>query len=172
VFLAPGLLRRGYIESWNLTFERKLAWDLVGALGYVGTHTVRELGGLNINAGSPGLGTAGEPLFAKFGRIATTTLLEPAFGANYNSLQARLDRRFSNGLMLKGSYTYSHAIDFTDDDAGGFTFHSLSQLGRNRALAGFDRTHILTVSGIYEFPFGPGKRWLNQKGPLAAVARS
>ena len=30
---------------------------------------------------------------------------------------------------------------------------------RNRALADFDRPHNLQIYGIYELPFGPGKRW-------------
>jgi hypothetical protein len=172
VFLAPGLLRRGYIESWNLTLEQKLMAEVVGTIAYVGTHTVRQFGGLNINAGSPGLGTAGEALYSSFGRTATTTLLEPAFGAGYHSMQATLNRRFAGGLMVKGTYTFSRAIDFTDDAAGGLTFNTPNQIQRNRASAGFDRTHILVVSGVYELPFGPGKRWFKKRGIASALVRS
>ena len=170
-YLAPGLFRRGYIESSNLTLERKLPLEFIATVAYVGTHTVRELVSRNINYGSPGSGTAGEPLFAAFGRTASTSLIDPAFGANYNSLQATLNRRFAGGLMLKGSYTFSRAIDFTDDAAGGLIFVTPSQIERNRALAGFDRTHMFVMSAIYEIPFGPGKKWL-QKGFASRLVRS
>jgi hypothetical protein len=88
-------------------------------------------------------------------------LLNPAFGSIYHSLQATLNRRFSGGLFVKGSYTFSRAIDFTDDEPGGLTFNTPNQIGRNRALAGYDRTHLFQMSTIYEVPFGPKKRFLN-----------
>jgi Carboxypeptidase regulatory-like domain len=34
---------RGYIESWNLFIQRDLGWKMVGNVGYVGTHDVRQL---------------------------------------------------------------------------------------------------------------------------------
>jgi hypothetical protein len=159
--LPQGLLRRGYIESWNFIAERKLPGSLIGTVGYVGTHTVRPFVTVDINAGSPGLGTAGRPAFATFGRTVATNLLNPAFGSIYHSLQATLNRRFSGGLFVKGSYTFSRAIDFTDDEPGGLTFNTPNQIGRNRALAGYDRTHLFQMSTIYEVPFGPKKRFLN-----------
>ena len=36
--------------------------------------------------------------------------------SEYNSLQVAFNRQFSKGLLLKGAYTWSHAIDYTDDD--------------------------------------------------------
>jgi hypothetical protein len=41
---------RGYIESWNLFFEREFTNQLVGNLGYVGTHQVRQLIGYTLDA--------------------------------------------------------------------------------------------------------------------------
>src|SRR5207248_5128337 len=40
--------------------------------------------------------------------------------------------------------------------------------GRNKALAGFDRTHNVQMYGIYDLPFGAGKRYL-QSGVLGHV---
>ena len=34
---------RGYIESWNMFVQRDLGWNMVGNVGYVGTHDVRQL---------------------------------------------------------------------------------------------------------------------------------
>ena len=60
--------------------------------------------------------------------------------------------------MFKGAYTYSKAIDFADDDgwqAVGWNWAPVFH--RNRAAAGFDRTHILQMGWVYELPFGKGK---------------
>ena len=60
--------------------------------------------------------------------------------------------------MVKGAYTYSKTIDYTDDDgwaAVGWNWAPVFQ--RNRAAAGFDRTHVLQIGWLYELPFGKGK---------------
>jgi hypothetical protein len=36
--------------------------------------------------------------------------------SNYHSLQMALNRPFKNGLLLKGAYTFSKALNETDDD--------------------------------------------------------
>jgi len=166
-----GHFPRGYIESWNLILERRLPGDLVTSLGYVGTHSVRPLVNIDINAGSPGLGTAGRPYFSRYQRSIATNVLTPNFGANYNSLQATLNRRFSNGMFAKVSYTFSRATNFTDNSPGGLTFNTPNQLSRNRARSGYDRTHNLQLSGIYELPFGPRKKWLKNHNVLSLLAR-
>ncbi len=39
----------------------------------------------------------------------------------------------------------------------------------NTALQSFDRTHNLQITNLTELPFGPGKRWLNGGGVVAAI---
>jgi hypothetical protein len=41
---------------------------------------------------------------------------------------------------------------------------------RNRAVAGYDRTHMFAMGFVYELPFGPNKSWA-QSGPLSALLR-
>ena len=80
-----------------------------------------------------------------------------------------MNRSFSQGLMIKGAYTYSKAIDYTDDDGWasvGWNWAPVFQ--RNRAAAGFDRTHVLQMGWVYELPFGKGKM-LAKSGIAAAV---
>jgi hypothetical protein len=47
---APKDYRRGYIESWNLFVQRDMGLHFVANLGYVGTHQVRQLAGVTLNA--------------------------------------------------------------------------------------------------------------------------
>ena len=110
--VANQMLHRGYIQSWNLIVERKLPAEMVGSLGYVGSASVNGFAFLDINASQiPGSGDEGRPLFAEFGRTTTTREWDGRTHSNYHSLQATLNRRFSGGLLLKGAYTYSKAID-------------------------------------------------------------
>lgn len=156
-------LKRGYVQSWNFTVERELPGSFIGSVAYVGTQTVRSFADLNINASEPGGGTAGRALYSKFGRTADTNAWNGFLSANYHSLQMAINRHAAAGLTIKGAYTYSKAINMTDDDGwAGLSFNAPSQLARNRALAGYDRTHIFQMGWVYELPFGAGKSHANQ----------
>jgi len=162
-------VHRGYIQSYNFTIERKLPGSIVSSVAYVGSHSVHLLADYDINAGSPGSGTALLPYNIQYGRTLPTQMWDGYLSSNYNSLQVAVNRSFSRGLMLKGAYTYSKAIDYTDEDGWasvGWNWAPVFQ--RNRAAAGFDRTHILQMGWVYELPFGKGKAMLNS-GVAAAV---
>lgn len=159
-------IRRGYAESWNLVVERELPSHIMASAAYVGTHMVHQFVDLDVNAGVPGGGAAGQPLDAAFGRTAITWAWNGRYSANYNALQVSFERHANDGITLKGAYTYSKAIDMTDADGWAqLIFYSPSQISRNRADSGFDIPQNLEVSGIYEFPFGAGKKYLTTGVP-------
>ena len=85
-------------------------------------------------------------------------------------MQFAFNRRFSKGLFLKGAYTYSKAINFTDDTGwtGLTPFNAPSAINRNRANAGYDIPHNFQIGAALELPFGRGKKWASD-GPAAAV---
>src|SRR5262249_21161661 len=131
-------LREAYIQSWNLTVERALPANFTFSASYVGNHAVGVLTRRDINAGTiPGGGPAGQPLNQLFGRRAETRTWIGT-NTNYNGLQTKLDRRFSNGFLITTAYTFGKAINFSDDN-GGLLFNSVQSLNRGRA--GYDRTH-------------------------------
>ena len=83
-------------------------------------------------------------------------------GSNYNSLQVKLDRRFTNGLSATTSYTYQKALGYTTSSGtgvGGTNFYT--DFSRNYSLLGNNRKHTFVQSFIYELPFGKSKKWLN-----------
>jgi hypothetical protein len=163
-------IHRGYIHSWNATFERRLAWDFVVAAGYVGTATREALLDLDINAAGPGEGQAGRPL-SRFGRTATTsawglgdiTGCDKCGQADYHALQVSVNRPLKNGVLVKGAYTLSRAKNSFSggpsfggrDDVGwaGMDWNHASVLNRNYGLAGYDRTHIFSLGLVAELPF-------------------
>jgi len=154
-----GEIKRGYIQSWNFTIERKLPGDSVASIGYVGTQTTHQLADYDINSGSPGVGNANLPL-AKFGRTAPLNMWGGYLSSHYHALEASINKRLSSGLLVKGAYTWSKAINYVDDD-GWATPSRMYDFQWNRAPAGYDRTHVFQAGWVYEFPFGKGKSYAN-----------
>ncbi len=163
----PKNLHRGYIESWNLTLQKELGWGFTGQAGYVATRSVRQLGYVDINASQvPYTNQLTQPLFQKWGRTAGTTFLQPLGTGHYDALQASLQRRFSKGLMIAVNYTYSHAINFVDNSSYTPAIQSFAYSNLNRATTGFDRTHNLQITNIWDLPFGRGRQWALHNGLL------
>lgn len=70
----------------------------------------------------------------------------------YHSLQMNIEKRFSKGYTLLGNYTYSKFMQATEtlnqDDARPY-----------EVVSDFDRPHRLTLSGIWDMPFGRGRKF-------------
>ena len=167
----PPELNRGYIQSWNFTVQRELPWKFTGQIGYVGTHSTRQLGLRDINAGQViGAGEGGRPLQQQYGRTASTVFLQPVGKGQYNSMQAQLHRRFADGLSLSVNYTLARAK--SDNENSSFTpnIQAVAYSSRNYALISTDRTHNVGITNSWELPFGPNRRWLKDGGVLSYIA--
>jgi hypothetical protein len=151
-------IERGYIQSWNFFVERNLPSAIMVSIGYVGTQTVHSFGWYNANAAAPGTGVAGQPFRILFGRTADTNYWNGQYSANYHGLQMGVNRQFANGLMLKGAYTFSKAINMTDDDGNASVIFNWPEVFyRNRAQAGYNIPHVFQLAAVYELPFGRGR---------------
>ncbi|HVD92257.1 MAG TPA: carboxypeptidase regulatory-like domain-containing protein [Vicinamibacterales bacterium] len=75
--------------------------------------------------------------------------------SKYDSAQVRLERRFSKGYSILGTYTFSH---FTERV---FRLNPTDANFENR-LSRDDVPHRVTTSFLYELPFGQGRRWGGQ----------
>jgi hypothetical protein len=166
-------LVRGYIQSWNLTVEKRfLGW--IGSAGYVATRSTDQLALLDQNWSPIGGGTAGQVLNRKFGRTAATPMLGTLGTAKYDSLQARAEHRFASGFQITAGYTYSHARGYTGETSGA-TLTGGGQIGipsayrLNYSDLSRDIRHNFNTSWIAESPFGKGRRWL-QNGLAGKVA--
>ncbi len=158
VITTPREFNRGYIQSWNFTVQKQFAGDITAGAGYVATRSVRQLGYLDINSGQViGQGNAGRPLNARFGRPAATTMITPLGTSMYDSLQATVARRFSHGLQLDASYTWSKAIGYAiNSDSNPNFVQALPYFEMNRVIMDYDRTHMFHISQVWELPFGKG----------------
>ncbi len=97
-------------------------------------------------------------------RINTDCCLENDGSSSYNSFQAKLERRFTNGLNLLVAYTFSKTLTNADSalpifatfSGGGSVQNPFDRKGE-RALSNQDIPHSLVISYIYELPVGKGK---------------
>jgi hypothetical protein len=157
-----------YTQSFNLMLQYQLTGTSTLSLGYVGS-TARHIPvALNSNPVlellPPGVNQTPHvpyPDMAISGGNYTGSIAS----SNYNSLQTTLEKRFSNGLGLLANFTWAKTLtdarDPLEGDIGGYRAPWLSGFGitHDFALADFDIRRALHVSGIYELPFGTGRRY-------------
>jgi hypothetical protein len=74
--------------------------------------------------------------------------------STYNALQLQATKRMSHGLQLNASYTYSHSLDEGSGLGAGLFFNGNNPLVPRTAYSSsdFDRTHVLTISYVYQLP--------------------
>jgi hypothetical protein len=170
-FTLPDEFNRGYIKSWNAAVQKELRWGLVAEAAYVATRQIDQLGYHELNWSPIGGGPSGRQLFRQYGRTAQTRLVTPIGDTKYDSLQTRLDRRFSNGFQIGVGYTLSKSTGIAGAPRSDGTPRIMipEYYHLNTAISPFDRTHNLQITNLTELPFGPGKPWLSEGGVLAAI---
>ena len=196
--------KSAYIQTWNFGLQRQLKGNIVLEADYVGNKGTRlpslrfqgkqlqpwywGLGGLlTKNIRDPAVAAAGfQPPYSTF----RSTTLARALGllpqydrftpnvadgmSTYESVQFKLQKRFSSGSSFLGSYTLGKMITDTSSQLQRTAYGSVNARDSwnksvDKALAPDDRTHVLTVSFLYELPFGPNKPWLKFKGPAQYI---
>jgi Carboxypeptidase regulatory-like domain/TonB dependent receptor len=74
--------------------------------------------------------------------------------STYNAFEAKLEKRFSQGLQFVTHFTYSHAYNYTDSYYAGS--HAVAW-----GPVDFNRNRVWVFSTVYELPFGRGKTYLS-----------
>ncbi len=157
-FAIPTDLHEGRLQSWNAAYQRQLPKGFTAEAAYVGNRG-NVVNTINLNAGMVvGADNAGRPQFGPFGRTAETTGWMRS-NTTYHSLQTKLDKRLSNGLLVTTSYTLGRSINYWQGDSnGGIITPADPELSRGRAE--YDRLHSYVQSFVYQLPVGPDGRWL------------
>lgn len=161
----PSDYRTSYVQSYHFTVQRELANNLVLDVAYVGNKSTGLMILGDYNQARPQ--NAGENVSLLNRRPVTGfDAIQISYGggfATYNALQAKIEKRYSNGFYLLNSFTWSKAID----NAGG---HLETANGDNSRvnylnLAGekgqgsYNQPLNNTTSFVYEVPFGKGRRF-------------
>jgi hypothetical protein len=132
------------------------------------TGQVGSLAEFYINARATGAHAA----FLPNPNIGQTGLLTDDVFTDYHALQTEIRRRFRGGIFGQLNYTFSKVLS-NSTGTGDSGFETLLDNGRpelEKRRADYDRTHILNANFVAELPFGPGKRFLNQRGFVGHLA--
>jgi hypothetical protein len=98
--------------------------------------------------------------FPEFGNLTTGL---PAGSSWYNAMTVHVERRFSRGLMFQGNYTWSKTLE-------AVAYQNPTDSLPEHVVSNLDRPQRLSVVGMYELPFGRGRRLLsNAHGVLEHV---
>jgi hypothetical protein len=182
-------LKTPYTQSWNVGIQRDLGHSMTLEVNYVGSSSHRQIRSVDGNPPQPALVAAAQasgslPTDLSGGALRILPLLElpqvtgntvfeepveiKSIGnATYNGLQNTFRKRFSNGIDFQASYTYSHAIDDSNDPLqapGGDRniARDSFDLHLDRGNSDYDLRHRLIVNALYELPFGKGHAHFNQ----------
>ena len=103
---------------------------------------------------------------------AITSWVEPTGSSSYHSFQMKIQKQFSRGLSFLVSYTASKSL--TNQFRNAFAVNGPDPIfTEDRRLywapAQLDSPHNLAMSGVYELPFGPGKRFANTGGAIGKI---
>ena len=166
----------GYVQSWHFTAQQEITPTLVIDAAYVGNRGTHLMILADYNQAVPNqvgqnLSLQARRPFQKFSTI------EVAYGAgesSYNALQLKVEKRYSAGVYLLNSFTWSKAIDnasgHLEATSGDNSRVNIRDLRNEKGPSGYDQPFNDTTSVIYDLPYGKGRRFgSNTPGPLQAV---
>ena len=175
-FANPYGRRTPYSMQYIFNVQREISKDLVAEVGYIGSvsHRLEGLRAPNESIPAPRVLGIPERLRAPFPEFGRIQLVDNDGSGNYNSLGAKLTKRYSAGLTFLASYTYAKAIDTASAirNQGGDTLFPQNSYCRSceRGRSSFDTNQRFVTSFQWELPFGKGKRFSIENGALNAIA--
>jgi hypothetical protein len=165
-----------YSQEYNLSAEYAITRNMSATLGYVGGLT-RHLDVEYPSFQTHVLSFPGDYMYSytSFPTIGGVNYEQAIGTAHYNSLQAKLNKRYNNGMSFMASYTWAHSIDDAQSDLAdnqdyGYRAPGILPVSDDMRNSAFDVRNRFTFDGTYDLPFGSGRRFLNQKGFLNEVA--
>ena len=187
----PNTLVLPEVYQYNLSVQQQMGRDTTGTLAYVGNIADRiypsETEGYNVNIPVlPGPTTdpntqafelsernERRPFYNRFANVYNGALVQccsqdltstsPAARAYYNSMEATLNHRFSQGFQVLANYTWSRALNY---GATYFAQDKRVEYGPNDT----NRNNLFVLSGLYDLPFGKDRRFVNTSNRLVNYA--
>ena len=176
----PTNYKTPYVQQYSLDLQQQLSPTFYFDLGYFGDHGTHLLGALEINQPLPGawIGVV-TPTSASAGcKIPSTSTpafmnstcdrvlnqikpypgyfaidaLRTIFSSNYNSLQAKVTKRFYGQTYIDANFTWSRDLTNAQADYSGF-IQNIYNINADYGRAAVDRKLVLSVDGVFEEPF-------------------
>ncbi|MEO8657629.1 MAG: TonB-dependent receptor [Bryobacteraceae bacterium] len=161
----PSDFKTSYIQTWHFTVQRELWKNLVLDVGYVGTRGVGLMILGDYNQARPNGATENASLQARR-PIQQFGLIQIAWGGGYltyHALQTKVEKRFSSGIYLLNSFTWSKALDnasgHLEANNGDNSRVNYADLRHEKGLGGYDQPFNDTLTAVYDLPFGHDKKF-------------
>jgi hypothetical protein len=189
-----------YVQRWSLAVQQELPGRMVAEVTYVGSRATKLGVERNLNAiprqylstrserdqpvinfltaaipnpffgipeftgtGLGGLTVQRSQLLRPYPHFQDITVTEPVGYSWYHALQLGVEKRLTKGLTFQASWTYSkfmEAINYLND----------TDLRPEEVVSDQDFPHRFVLNGIYELPFGKGRKWFNGTSRLLDYA--
>ncbi len=141
--------------QWSLGVQREVPGGMIADATYFASVSNHVQGTRNINQPAPGPGTPAQVNARRpYPAYGTINMYQWDRNASFQSLQTKLQKRYGNGLSFLATYMFSHNID----NSG--TPSNQNNLRTSRGSSSTDVRHRFVASPVYEFPFGPGRKYL------------
>ena len=161
-----------YSVQWNFGVQQQLSNNTVMEADYVGSRDSRlDSGSYRNVATKPG--SSNPVSLQPFPYITPTYFDKSIAQADYNAFQFSMRKTTSKGLTFIVSYTYSKTMNEGCDGffgSEGCSIQNPYNTSLDWSVAGFDLTHLLTASWVYNLPFGTGQRYQSNSKVLNAIA--
>lgn len=162
--------KQGYMQQWSMSLQWQLSENFSLDVTYLANKGT-SLDSLRIVNQGALPGTPNAAYYRAFPNFGLFTAADSHGDSIYHSLQTKLTRRFAKGFLFIGSYNWGHAIDNSSGEGGGSGGQFVAMDDRNTSLdrgnADFDVRHRFAMSGVYDLPFGRGKRWASDATGIA-----
>jgi hypothetical protein len=176
------------IYEWNLTVQRELGSNWLVQAAYVASKSNnlfdhessnlnQPLQPLDTNFSSdPALdplntGNYGRPYFDVRPYLTTVLPLDVArLSMFYNAFQVSAEHRFSKGFNVLAAYTYAKSLGTADGNVQQCDVQNAHNIAAERGPTTPDLRHQLTVSYVYELPYGKGKQFGGSSSKVAQAA--
>ena len=168
-------LRHGYAQQWSYSLQRELPGDVLFEVAYAANAAHKLMRRTEGNYALPGPGDINSRRRYKsilvpgsnvlVGPLAGIFRQEATANSNFQSFQTKVEKRYSGGLSVLGSYMFSKTIsDGRGESGAGGVSNSNPQNPLNyraeRSVADEHRPHRLVASYVYELPIGRGRMLL------------
>jgi hypothetical protein len=150
------------VYAWNFGVQHLFFNNTLVDVAYVGNRARHQQ--MNSDLNQPAIGTfypanpanAGisDAYLRPYPGIGGAQTLMMQGNSKYDSLQVSVQRRFTNGLQYNVAYTYSKTFNMADNIYAVAT--DTYNPKYNWGLAGYNRTHNLIFTWIYDLPFFKG----------------